>query len=79
MNKKDTAAGYVPRVYGVYGLMEWQALIPTRNKCVRVPFTGGALTGFGIRPATYTARNEVMAYFIEQSAWFKSGKIRRVK
>lgn len=63
--------------YAVYGMVEWQALIPARHQMVRVNFTGGAISGYGVRPATFTTDNEVLALFIEQSSHFKSGKIKK--
>lgn len=64
--------------YGVYGIMEWQALIPTLDCMVRVPFTGGSLTGYGVRPATFSTDNAVLAHFIEASRYFRTGRIRKL-
>lgn len=64
--------------YGVYGMMEWVALIPMRHNLVRVRFSGGSLSGFGTTPATFTTDNPVVIRMIEQSSYFRRGKIRRV-
>lgn len=66
------------KTYGVYGMMEYTALIPTKAKVMRIHFSGGALTGCGIRPALYSTDNPVIQYFIERSPQFRSRKIQQV-
>lgn len=63
------------KTYGVYGMMEYQALIPTLKNRIRVEFSGGSVSGYGVRPATYTTENPMIQYFIENSFQYKSGKI----
>lgn len=62
--------------YGVMGMMEWNALIPTRSNLLRVRFTGGSLSGYGVTPATYTTDNPAVARLIETSSYFRRGRIR---
>jgi len=62
--------------YGVTGMMEWVALIPTRSNMLRVRFTGGSLSGYGVTPATFTTENEVVMRMIEESRFFLQGRIR---
>lgn len=57
--------------------MEWVALIPTRSNVLRVRFTGGSLSGYGVTPATFTTSNPVVMRMIEDSHLYKSGKIRK--
>ena len=64
--------------YGVSGMMEWVALIPTRSNLLRVRFSGGSLSGYGVTPATFSTENEVMMHIIEQSAYFRQGRIRLI-
>lgn len=64
------------RTYAVYGMMEWHALIPARENVVRVNFTGGSISGYGVRPATFTTSNEVLQHLIENSAHFRNGRIK---
>lgn len=66
-------------VYGVYGIMEWQALIHTGRSSVRIPFTGGMLSAYGVVPATFSTANPALQRLIEQSAYFRRGKIVRVR
>lgn len=68
-----------PRTYGVYGMMEWVALIPRNGGVVRVPFTGGSSSGYGVKPAVYTTANSAVMRMIEESLYFRSGKIKIVR
>ena len=65
--------------YGVMGMMEWIALIPTANNTVRVRFSGGSLSGYGVTPATFTTSNPVLIKMIEGSSYFRSGKIKLIR
>ncbi|MDE6409663.1 MAG: hypothetical protein K2K81_05395 [Muribaculaceae bacterium] len=65
--------------YGVMGMMEWIALIPTGHNIVRVRFSGGSLSGYGVTPATFTTSNPVVMKMIENSHYFKSKKIRLIE
>lgn len=60
-------------------MMEWIALIPTGHNIVRVRFSGGSLSGYGVTPATFTTSNPVVMKMIENSAYFKNRKIRLIK
>lgn len=62
--------------YGVYGLMEWHALLNVGKCCIHVDFTGGALSGYGVTPAEFTTSDPVIQHVIESSGYFKSGKIK---
>lgn len=64
--------------YGVSGMMEWVALIPMRRNIVRVRFKGGSLSGYGVTPATFTTTNPVVMRMIEESGYYRSGKIRLI-
>lgn len=63
------------KTYGVKGYMEWTALIKVGRVNFQVPFTGGAKSGYGMTPATYTCREKVFQKVLENSDYFKSGKI----
>ena len=69
----------IRKTYGVYGMMEWVAMIPAGGSAVKVHFTGGTLTGYGVKPATFSTDSEVMIYLIENSRYYSSGKIRLVR
>ncbi len=73
---EKTKAKKTGKTYAVYGLMEWVALLPVGGSVVRIPFTGGSISGYGVKPATFTTDNEVLQRLIENSRHFRSGKIR---
>lgn len=56
-------------------MMEWVALIPTRSNVLRVRFSGGALSGYGVTPATFTTDNASVMSIIESSRFFKDRRI----
>lgn len=66
----------VKKTYGVKGMIEWHALIPFgKGSTMKVDFTGGTLTGYGISPAKFTTGNKMVQDIIERSAYYKTGKI----
>lgn len=62
--------------FGVFGLTEWETLIPAGLAKVRVRFTGGSLSGYGVTPATFVTRNMHIKELIVDSPQFKSGRIK---
>ncbi len=68
----------MPARYGIYGLSEWEALIPAGRAKMRVHFAGGETTGFGRKPAIFTTSSRAVARLIEESEHFKSGRIVRL-
>ena len=63
------------KTYAIRGLMEFQALIPAGRSTVRIPFTGGALSGYGVTPATYRTTDPAIQHLIEASPDFRRGRI----
>lgn len=61
--------------YGAPRLVDWVAQIKAGAATVRVHFTGGALTSYGVTPAEYTTTNPFIQKVIEQSCYFKEGRI----
>lgn len=64
-----------PATYGVKGMTEFLAMIPAGAVALPLHFTGGTLSGYGIRPATATVTDPLFCKYIEESPDFKSGKI----
>lgn len=64
-------------VYAVDGLTEWVALIAVGRARIRIPFTGGSISGYGCVPARFATSSEALVKLIEDSLHFKSGRIRR--
>lgn len=65
----------VLKIYGVRHLMEWQCVIIHNGAKFHFAFTDGATTGYGVTPARFRTTNPVLQQVIEQSNYFKSGKI----
>lgn len=63
------------KTYGAPRLVDWVAQIKVGAATVRVHFAGGALTAYGVTPAEYTTDNPFIQRVIEQSAYFKEGRI----
>lgn len=61
--------------YGAPRLVDWVAQIKSGAATVRVHFTGGALTTYGVTPAEYTTANPFIQKVIENSDYFKEGRI----
>lgn len=64
--------------YGVNGMMEWYAMIPAGRSTLRVHFSGGTVTGYGVTPATFTTDNPAVIHLIENSYWFRKKKIIKI-
>ncbi len=69
------------RTYGVYGMLEWSALISNspHGRVWRIPFKGGSSSGFGDAPATFTTGNPVIMKVIEDSRYYHDKKIVRLR
>lgn len=65
--------------YGVFGLLEYHAVLPLGGGSVRVDFKHGSISARGIDPATFTTENEVVQQLIEDSDKFKSGRIKLIE
>lgn len=64
--------------YGVYGMMEYLALIKIGKSTLKVLFTDGSMTSMGENPARYTTDNFMFQHAIELSDEFKRGLIKVV-
>lgn len=61
--------------YGVYGMMEYQAIIKIGRATLKVMFTDGSITAIGQNPAQYTTSDFIVQHAIENSSDFKKGRI----
>lgn len=61
--------------YGVADLIDWNARIPVGKASMNVHFTGGALTKYGVTPAEFTTADPFTQRVIEDSDYFRMGKI----
>lgn len=69
----------IEKTYGVSGMLEWHTVIRCGRACLRVRFEGGALSGYGVTPAEFTTSNRVAQHIIENSAEFRSGRIKLLR
>lgn len=67
------------KTYGAPRLVDWVAQIDAGGACVKIHFTGGALTAYGVTPAEYTTENPFIQRVIENSAYYKKGRIRLLR
>lgn len=65
--------------YGVYGMMEYQALIHVGKATMRVPFTDGSITAMGMNPASFSTKNLMVQMAIEGSQEYRTGLIKKVR
>lgn len=63
------------KTYGIYGYIEYQAVINVGQNKIKIPFTGGTVSAFGTTPATFETDNLVAQISIEHSPEYRSGKI----
>lgn len=56
-------------------MIEWSILLNVAGRIMNIDFEGGLASGTGIRPASFTTRNEIVQFAIENSGHFKHGRI----
>lgn len=61
--------------YTAPNLMDWVAQIKAGAATVKVHFSGGSLTAYGVTPAEYTTDSKFIQQVIERSTYFKEGRI----
>lgn len=62
-------------IYGVPGMLEYQALINVGGAKMKIPFTNGSSNEAGRTPATFSTSNPIVQLAIENCKEFKSGLI----
>lgn len=63
------------KVYAVYGMLEWVCQITSGKAQTTIHFEGGATSTLGVTPALYKTDNPIIQHMIENSSFFKNGKI----
>lgn len=66
------------KVYGAYNMTEWEILLPVAGRIMKIPFSGGTISGTGVRPAAFTTQNEIIQFALENSLHFKSGRVQLI-
>ncbi len=64
------------KVCGINGLLEWHGIVNSHGVNMKVDFTNGSVTAYGVSPATYVTCDELTQHIIENSDQFKKGRIR---
>lgn len=64
------------KIYGMRGLLEWHGTVHSKGLRMKVDFTNGSVTAFGVAPATFITSDTMTQAIMENSDEFKSGRIR---
>lgn len=67
------------KTYGMMGLIEWHGSLRYGSVSMKVDFTGGGASAFGVAPAMFTTSDEVTQFVIEHSDKFKEGSIKLIR
>ena len=67
------------KTYGIYGLLEWHGYVTSGTTRMKVSFTNGSTSAWGVAPATFTTKDALTQHIIENSDQFKGGRIRLVR
>jgi len=67
------------KTYGIRGLLEWHGEVNSNGIRMKVDFTNGSVTAYGVAPATFTTKNAMTQHVIEHSDQYKSGRITLVR
>ncbi|MBD5210964.1 MAG: hypothetical protein HDS77_06840 [Bacteroidales bacterium] len=67
------------RTYSVEGFIDWQCEIPVGRAKATLHFSGGAMTAYGVTPATYSTGDPVKQKIIENSTFYKNGRIKLLR
>ena len=60
-------------------MVEWNYSTQLGERTFKITFTNGTRNNIASMPATYSTKNEIIQYAIEQSEQFQSGRIRIIK
>lgn len=61
------------------GLLEWHGSVNCGGVKMKVAFTNGSATAWGVSPATFTTEDELTQHIMEHSDMFKDGRIKVVR
>ena len=67
------------KIYGMHGLLEWHGHVHANGVSMKVDFTNGSTTAYGVAPATFITKNKMTQFLMENSKEFKSGRIRLIR
>jgi hypothetical protein len=61
------------------GLLEWHGSVNCGGVRMKVAFTNGSATAWGVAPATFTTEDELTQHIMENSDLFKDGRIKVIR
>lgn len=61
------------------GLLEWHGSVNCGGVRMKVAFTNGSATAWGVAPATFTTEDELTQHIMENSDMFKDGRIKVIR
>ena len=67
------------KVYGIHGLLEWHGTVDCNGVRMKVDFTNGSVTSYGVAPATFTTSDALTQHILEHSDQFKGGRIKVIQ
>lgn len=67
------------KTYGIDGLLEWYGTVSFGTMSMKVAFTNGSVTAYGVSPASFTTTDKLTQFVIENSEDFKNHRIRIVR
>lgn len=67
------------KTYGMEGLLEWHGSVNCGGVRMKVAFTNGSATAWGVAPATFTTEDELTQHIMENSDLFKDGRIKVIR
>lgn len=67
-----------PTTYAIDGLTEFMIRMPIASTAVEFHFTGGMLSGFGVRPATLVVCDPLQKQLLESSRHYIQGIIYKI-
>lgn len=69
----------VRKTYGINGLLEWHGLVECHGVKMKVDFTNGSVSAYGVAPATFTTEDALTQHIIESSEQYTNGRIKLVR
>jgi len=67
------------KVYGIHGLLEWHGVVVSPGAKMKVDFTNGSVTAYGVSPATFVTSDPLTQHIMENSEQFKGGRIKLIQ
>lgn len=74
-----TAPKLTETTYAIDDKIEYLLVLPAGAANVEILFDGGTFTGYGTTPATFTTSNPALQALVENSEYFKSNRIYKMR